>query len=288
MKIGVIVESFREPLYTAFESAARIGAQGVQMYAVCKDHNLITMTGEERAALKKRLDELGLKVSAICGDLGGHGFQDAAGNPERIRLSKQIIDICADFDTHVMTTHIGVVPTREESPVYQTMLEAAREVAQYAAAHGVTLAIETGPEPADRLKEFIENAGGKGIGVNFDPANLAMVLNINPAEAVPVLAKYIVHTHAKDGLHLRDCNPSDVYGSMDTYDLTPPEQQSKGDGPVFKEVALGQGQVKWDEYIAALKAIGYDGFLTIEREVGDNPKADITMAVDFLKAHNIG
>ena len=109
-----------------------------------------------------------------------------------------------------------------------------------------------------------------------------------PAEAVPVLAKYIVHTHAKDGLHLRDCNPSDVYGSMDTYDLTPPEQQSKGDGPVFKEVALGQGQVKWDEYIAALKAIGYDGFLTIEREVGDNPKADITMAVDFLKAHNIG
>ena len=187
-----------------------------------------------------------------------------------------------------MTTHIGVVPTREESPVYQTMLEAAREVAQYAAAHGVTLAIETGPEPADRLKKFIENAGGKGIGVNFDPANLAMVLNINPAEAVPVLAKYIVHTHAKDGLHLRDCNPSDVYGSMDTYDLTPPEQQSKGDGPVFNEVALGQGQVKWDEYIAALKAIGYDGFLTIEREVGDNPKADITMAVDFLKAHNIG
>lgn len=156
MKIGVIVESFREPLYTAFESAARIGAQGVQMYAVCKDHNLITMTGEERAALKKRLDELGLKVSAICGDLGGHGFQDAAGNPERIRLSKQIIDICADFDTHVMTTHIGVVPTREESPVYQTMLEAAREVAQYAAAHGVTLAIETGPEPADRLKNLLK------------------------------------------------------------------------------------------------------------------------------------
>ena len=66
-----------------------------------------------------------------------------------------------------MTTHIGVVPTREESPVYQTMLEAAREVAQYAAAHGVTLAIETGPEPADRLKKFIENAGGKGIGVNL-------------------------------------------------------------------------------------------------------------------------
>ena len=45
--------------------------------------------------------------------------------------------------------------------------------------------------------------------------------------------------------------------------------------------------MNWKEYIDALKAIGYDGFLTIEREVGDNPKADITMAVDFLKAHGI-
>ena len=245
------------------------------------------MTKEERAALKKRLDELGLQVSAICGDLGGHGFQDAAGNPERIRLSKQIIDICGDFNTHVMTTHIGIVPTREESPVYQTMLAAAREVAAYAAAHDVTLAIETGPEPADRLRKFIENAGGRGIGVNLDPANLAMVLNVKPEEAVPVLAKYIVHTHAKDGLHLRDCNPADVYGSMDTFDLTPPEQQTKGDGPAFREVALGQGQVDWDAYLNALKAAGYNGFLTIEREVGDDPKADITMAVDFLKAHKI-
>ena len=36
--------------------------------------------------------------------------------------------------------------------------------------------------------------------------------------------------------------------------------------------------------MAALKKIGYNGFLTIEREVGDNPKADIAMAIDFLKA----
>ena len=58
MKIGVIVESFREPLYTAFESAAEIGAQGVQMYAVCKDHNLITMTKEEREAVITFLESL--------------------------------------------------------------------------------------------------------------------------------------------------------------------------------------------------------------------------------------
>ena len=32
-----------------------------------------------------------------------------------------------------------------------------------------------------------------------------------------------------------------------------------------------------------LKDIGYNGFLTIEREVGNTPEKDISMAVNFLK-----
>ena len=36
-------------------------------------------------------------------------------------------------------------------------------------------------------------------------------------------------------------------------------------------------------WLKALDDIGYRGFLTIEREVGDNPEADIRRAVDFLR-----
>ena len=39
----------------------------------------------------------------------------------------------------------------------------------------------------------------------------------------------------------------------------------------------------WDAYLAALDDIGYKGFLTIEREVGDDPEADIRKAVAFLE-----
>ena len=34
--------------------------------------------------------------------------------------------------------------------------------------------------------------------------------------------------------------------------------------------------------LKALEDIGYKGFLTIEREVGDDPARDIRKAVDFL------
>ena len=35
--------------------------------------------------------------------------------------------------------------------------------------------------------------------------------------------------------------------------------------------------------IKALKEIGYDGFLTIERECGENPASDIAKATSFLR-----
>jgi sugar phosphate isomerase/epimerase len=49
-------------------------------------------------------------------------------------------------------------------------------------------------------------------------------------------------------------------------------------------VALGKGDVNFPEYLAVLREIGFDGYLTIERECGDDPLKDISEAVQFLKA----
>ena len=38
------------------------------------------------------------------------------------------------------------------------------------------------------------------------------------------------------------------------------------------------------EYLKALDEIGYHGFLTIEREVGEEPEKDIQTAMAYLKA----
>ena len=56
-------------------------------------------------------------------------------------------------------------------------------------------------------------------------------------------------------------------------------------GERWLELPLGQGGVDWPNYLKALNDIGYKGFLTIEREVGEKPEADIRLAADFLRAH---
>ncbi len=275
--IGVILESFRMPAYEALERAAKIGAQGVQVYATRGEFNPENMTKDKIAELKDRVASNGLVISALCGDLGKPGFMDKVQNEIRVEKSKRIIDLAKEVGTNIVTTHIGVVPEDENSDRYKIMQEACDALARYGEEVGAYFAIETGPEPSARLRKFLDSLSARNLCVNLDPANLAMVIGEDAADAVHNLDRYIVHTHAKDGIMLSKTNPINIYG-------TDKEVEEILDcNEYFKEVPLGTGSVNFDKYLAALREIGYKGFLTIEREVGENPSADIEMAVNFLK-----
>jgi sugar phosphate isomerase/epimerase len=280
-KIGAIADSFRKGPREGVRAAKEVGAEGFQIYAVSGEISPEGLDAAARKAFRAYCDRLGLEIAALCGDLGGHGFMDEAENQDKVPRSKRIVDLAADLGTHVVTTHIGVVPEDKASPVYGIMKTACRELGAYAATKGVTFAIETGPESAPVLRAFLDDLGVKGIGANLDPANLAMVGGHDPVDAVRRLAPYIVHTHAKDGRRLKPCSATEVYTAF--ADGTYGELVKRLGGDPFIEVPLGEGDVKWDAYLAALKAAGFRGFLTIEREVGADPAADIAKAVRFLR-----
>ena len=171
-------------------------------------------------------------------------------------------DLAKELETDIVTTHIGTVPSDKNDPTYKIMQDACGELAQYADSVKAHFAIETGPETSIVLKGFLDGLHSTGVAVNLDPANLVMVTGDDPVQAVHNLKDYIVHTHAKDGVHFDD--PT----------LEKP----------FKEMPLGQGAVDFPKYLKALEDIGYRGFLTIEREVGAQPEEDIKKAVAFLKS----
>lgn len=87
-------------------------------------------------------------------------------------------------------------------------------------------------------------------------------------------AVYIVHVHAKDGIHVWDKDPEVIYGIKKEPVKTPRAGQ---------ELPLGEGAVDFPKMLSALEEIGYRGFLTIERERGENPELDIRNAAAFLK-----
>ncbi len=277
--IGVIVDSFRLPIKDAVKKAAEVGAQGIQVYSTRGEMAPENLDAAARAEFKKLVEGNGLVISALCGDLGGGGFSFADRNPEKIEKSKRILDLAKELGTNVVTTHIGVVPEDVNHDRYKVMQEACYELSRYADEIGAHFAIETGPETSAVLKTFLDSLGSTGVGVNLDPANLVMVTGDDPVGAVYNLQKYIVHTHAKDGVQNFVEDPEIVYGLK----KRPVDVIVTGDS--FDEVPLGEGSVPWPEYLKALDDIGYKGFLTIEREVGDNPEADIRKAVSFLEGY---
>lgn len=270
--IGVIIDSFRTDMQTALKKAENMGVKGIQVYSTHGDMSPENLTPSKRKEFLNRVKDHGFEISALCGDLG-QGFGDPLKNKVNIEKSKRILDLAKDLETSIVTTHIGVIPQDPNHDRYKIMQEACFELSQYADELKAHFAIETGPETALTLRNFLDTLGSKGVAVNLDPANLVMVTGDDPVQAVYTLKDYIVHTHAKDGRRLLIKDPEVIYGLV---------EETIQEGKAFIELPLGQGDVDFKKYLQALTDIGYKGFLTIEREVGDNPEADIKLAVDFL------
>ncbi|MHB9024654.1 MAG: sugar phosphate isomerase/epimerase family protein [Armatimonadota bacterium] len=263
LQIGVFADNLKLPLHDGLRKAAELGAASFQMYTTSfelADGNFLPekLPLEKRLEFRRFYESLGLQLSATCADFGV-GFVDPVKNEEMIPRLYAQVDLAVDLGTNIITTHIGVVP---ETPneVWETLRNALNRIGAYAEQHGVVLATETGPESGPVLRRLLDTLDTGGVRVNFDPANLTMAgFDLN--EALDALLPYIVHTHAKDGI--RD-----------------PEGWAQGR---WKEVPLGEGDVPWPHYIGRLKAAGYKGAFTIEREIGDNPIGDVKKAIDFLR-----
>lgn len=276
MKIGAISESLSKDFKESVKLAAKIGANGMQAYAGISIP--FDATAAQLKEIKALLNGEGLEFSAICGDFGCGMYYEQ--NRELIDREKRILEMAKELGTSIVTTHIGVVPQTEDCVQYESMHKVCRELADFAKSIDGHFAVETGPESALLLKKFLDNLGSNGVAVNLDPANLVMCAGDDPVKAVYTLKDYIVHTHAKDGIQLEP---------FDTKTLYAPRYYGVPKAPrrFYQELPLGKGNVDWPAYIQALRDIGYDGYLTIERECGADPAKDVSDAVKFLDSYKV-
>lgn len=276
-KIGTLADWFGVGLLEGIRESERCGAEGVQVYA-WNELDPRKATPAEVKAVRDTARGCGQQVTALCAELGGHGLEIAADNKEKLEYLKRTIDLAGELDCEIITTHIGITPGDTSGEKYRMMQTACGEIGEYAKQRGVFVAVETGPEPVADLCAFLDGCGGN-MGVNYDPANLVMVTNDDEVQGVHTAGKRIVHTHAKDGICNLNAGCEKVYGIFADGGIEALNTIST----YFVETPLGQGNVRWQQYLTALQEVGYTGFLTIEREVGKNAGADIRLAVKFLR-----
>jgi sugar phosphate isomerase/epimerase len=180
---------------------------------------------------------------------------------ERVATLKEGADFAVRVGVSTITTHVGFIPESPSNPLYPGLIDALAEVVGYCRTRGIIFCFETGQETPTTLLRVIEDLGMDNVGVNLDPANLLMYGKANPVDALDTIGTFVVGVHAKDGEYPTNGRQLGV------------------------EKPLGEGRVNFPVLIPKLKALGYAGALTIEREIsGPQQIEDIKRGIELLSA----
>ncbi len=274
-RIATKINNLRMDRYEAMELIAGWGIGGVHITA--KDPFAPEMLSkQQRKDLVRHVESLGLTISAIMRWGGEVDLAEEDGWEEAIEQGKDLLELAADLECGIWGAHVGIMPWETDDPGWERMVRGMEALAKHGESVGACVAIEMGPEPPRIVRRLIETIGSEAIRVNYDPANLVIwpallaerageeydkewaLEQYEPVEGAATLAEYVVHCHAKDAI-------------------------VKPDGR-WQEVPLGEGWIDFERWVGILEDSGYDGFYAIEREVGDDPVADIRAAVDYLRA----
>ena len=229
-------------------------------------------TDENALILKQLLAQYEIEVSAFwCGWEGPSDWNFYEGQltlglvPVDYRYARvKILCDGADFAHKLgitdVATHMGFIPENPYDPNFPGFCRAVRIVAEHLKKNNQYLLFETGQETPVTMLRCFEAVGCDNLAVNLDTANLILYGKANPVDALEVFGKYVRNLHAKDG-----CWP------VNGHDLG-------------METAIGQGKVDFPGVFRKLHALGFDSWVTIEREIdGDQQIADILSARDYLQ-----
>lgn len=229
-------------------------------------------TDENAVKLKALLEKYGVTVSAFwCGWEGPCEWNFYTGQltlglvPPEYRTMR-IKNLCdgADFAHKIgvtdVITHMGFIPENPYDPNFSSFCVAVKIVATHLKNNGQYLLFETGQETPVTMLRCFETVGCDNLGINLDTANLILYGKANPVDALDVFGRYVRNLHAKDG-----CYPTNGHD-------------------LGCETRIGDGKVDFRALFKRLHELGYDSYVTIEREIdGAQQLADINHARDHLQ-----
>lgn len=271
-QIGVFT-SVDAGLGVHLEVAQELGIPTVQVHAPHQQ----TRTQAAADAFLDRTRTAGITVTCVFGGFDGESYADIPTTartvglvPEstraaRIQEMKEISDFAKVLQCDTVGLHVGFVPADRNSADYKSLIDATRNLLDHVAGNGQKLHLETGQETAEHLLEFIHDVQRPNLFINFDPANMILYGTGNPIEALKKVGHLVRSVHCKDAKWAAADDRGKKWGT---------------------EVALGEGDVGMETYLRTLKDVGYQGPLTIEREIAHDPerqKRDIGIAVGLLQ-----
>src|SRR6059036_2364896 len=159
----------------------------------------------------------------------------------RIDHTRRALTLARELGAPNITTEPGgpVEPGGSWSAALKLFVEMLKPVAEHAEKEGVLLLVEPEPglliESSEQFEEFMRHIDSPAVAMNYDIGH-AYCVKDDPATTIPTVAKYIRHFHLEDIAATR----------------------------VHHHLIPGEGAIDFAAALRAIRAIGYDGWVTIE------------------------
>jgi inosose dehydratase len=227
-----------------------------------------TLDGAERKRILRLINDAGLTLSAIAGhaSLLDEDTDAHAANVARIQAA---IDLALDWQQGDAPPYVNTLSggrTADWDAQHEFFVERLLPVVEYAAAQGVILAMEPHVDglvdTPDRMLTILSLVDSPFLKVNFDISHFD-ILGMTTEESVAALVPHSVHTHVKD---------------------------QRGRVPDYAFLTPGEGDFDYVEYLLAMQAHGYSGFINAEvskmRQAmpGYDPVAAVALSYRTLSA----
>lgn len=257
MFVGILTGPFHDlPLENVAAFAAEYGFGGLEVstHPGSKHINTNAFTEADARRVQELMENRALLITSLAAytNLTDGDPQKRQANIDHVHKA---IDIAALLGVEVVCTLAGLpapgknklkVIEEDCSQVFPPLLEHARQ-------KGIRIALEnwyaTNIQNLAHWQRLFEVVPDPALGLNFDPSHL-LWQDIDYIEAVDKFADRIFHTHAKD---------TEIKAHVRRW-------VGNQDHSWWRYVIPGMGQIRWGEYIAALRANKYDGVLSIEHE----------------------
>lgn len=259
LKLAVATRCFGLPVKRAIQSAAQIGAQGVQLDA----QNEVTPSSFGASGdrhFRKLLEEFNLSVAALRLP-ARRSLVEPEFIDQRVEHIKSALEFAWRLKVPILIIHPGTIENKEgENEAggnFSLICEVMNDLAGYASHIGTDLCIACENNSSTIIHELISKVHTGFVGVDFDTAE--MIFNSQDQE------NYIRTLHS----------------SIKSYRLRDAVREMEGGGI---EVPLGQGMVIWDQFLPLVSETAYQGWLTIDRTQGDRRLEDCRQAISYLQS----
>jgi sugar phosphate isomerase/epimerase len=278
MKLGLLTAAF--PDLTLEQVADWAGASGFETleiacwpasggekrrYAGVSHIETESLDAAGAAAIRELLTARGLGISSLA-YYPNHMHPDATHRAEVNAHLDRVVDAAVLLGVEVVGTFVGADPSRSLTENLRSFAEIWPPLVDRARAKGIKIAIENCPmlfsgdewpfganlaRTPHIWREMFNVIPDTGFGLNLDPSHLVWQM-IDYERVVYDFADRILHVHAKDM-------------EIDRAGLQEHGVLSAGMNWQVPRLP-GLGEVRWDRFCAALYAVGYDRWISIEHE----------------------